>query len=64
MTTRQRKPATMTGPIPVVPPSRPLGYCMHAVKPPTATPAPVRGLSADITLDEVAHVADPDNEPF
>lgn len=64
MPPRQRKPATVTGPTPVAPPARPLSYCMHAIKPPKATPAPARGLPADIILDEVAHLADPDNEPF
>jgi len=64
MTTRRIKPATVTGPIPVVPPSRPLGYCMHAVNPPTAAPSPARGLPADIIINEVAHFADPEDEPF
>lgn len=64
MPPRQRKPATVTGPIPVAPPTRPLSYCMHGIKPPTAAPAPARGLPADIIIDEVAHVADPENEPF
>ena len=64
MPPRQRKPATVTGPIPVAPPARPLSYCMHDIKPPTAAPALARGLPADIIIDEVAHVADPENEPF
>ena len=57
MTTRQRKPATVTGPIPVAPPVQftPLGYCMHAVKPPTVAPAP--------PSPEPVHHLD-DNEPF
>jgi hypothetical protein len=76
MPTRQRKPATVTGPIPFAPPAA-SKYCMHAVPPPTNmhAPAPVVasvpdalepacGLPADIILDEVAYMTDPDNEPF
>jgi hypothetical protein len=57
MPTRQRKPATVTGPTPVAPPVQftPLGYCMHAVKPPTVAPAP--------PAPEPVHHLD-DNEPF
>jgi hypothetical protein len=56
MPTRQRKPATVTGPTPVAPPAHsPLGYCMHAVKPPTAAPMP----PAPVPV----HHSD-DNEPF
>lgn len=65
MPTRQGKPATVTGPIPVATPSRPLSYCTHAIRPPAAIPAPARGLPADITLDEVAYQAEPEpEEPF
>lgn len=55
MQPRQIKPATV--PIPVAPPARTLGYCMHAVKPPTAPPAPA-------SLPLVPSLPSDDTEPF
>jgi hypothetical protein len=39
MPTRQRKPATVTGPTPVAPSYPDTGYCMHPLPQPTARPA-------------------------
>jgi hypothetical protein len=73
MQTRQRKPATVMGPIPVAPPSA-SKYCMHAVPPPTSLPAAPPGgtgdmIASDINAhwkdpDEMFHAIDPSNEPF
>jgi hypothetical protein len=60
MTPRQRKAATVTGPIPVATPSAPAAskYCMHATPPPSKVPAPQPAPEA------VHHAALDDNEPF